>query len=239
MRRLFIIKAGTTFPNTARQWGDFDLWTLNGLQLSSSEVEVVDVAAGSPLPDAIACSGVVVTGSHAMVTDNLPWSEATAAWIPSLIAAEVPFLGICYGHQLLAQAMGGRVGFHPGGEEIGTVDIHLLPNSRTDPLFCSLPSPFKAHTTHSQTVLSLPQGAVCLASNSFEPHHAFRLGSCAWGVQFHPEYDRKIMESYVVEQTEGLEAAGQDVPELLRTIADTPEAATILRRFGRMMGRWR
>ncbi len=239
MRRLFIIKAGTTFPNTARQWGDFDLWTLNGLQLSSSEVEVVDVAAGSPLPDAKACSGVVVTGSHAMVTDNLPWSEATAAWIPSLIAAEVPFLGICYGHQLLAQAMGGRVGFHPGGEEIGTVDIHLLPNSRTDPLFCSLPSPFKAHTTHSQTVLSLPQGAVCLASNSFEPHHAFRLGSCAWGVQFHPEYDRKIMESYVVEQTEGLEAAGQDVPELLRTIADTPEAATILRRFGRMMGRWR
>jgi len=199
----------------------------------------VDVAAGSPLPDAKACSGVVVTGSHAMVTDNLPWSEATAAWIPSLIAAEVPFLGICYGHQLLAQAMGGRVGFHPGGEEIGTVDIHLLPNSRTDPLFCSLPSPFKAHTTHSQTVLSLPQGAVCLASNSFEPHHAFRLGSCAWGVQFHPEYDRKIMESYVVEQTEELEAAGQDVPELLRTIADTPEAATILRRFGRMMGRWR
>jgi GMP synthase (glutamine-hydrolysing) len=215
------------------------LWTLNGLQLNSSEGEVVDVAAGDSMPDAKACGGVVVTGSHAMVTDNLPWSVAIAAWIPSIIAAEVPFLGICYGHQLLAQAMGGTVGFHPGGEEIGTVDIHLLPDSRTDPLFCSLPSPFKAHTTHSQTVLSLPPGAVCLASNSFEPHHAFRLGSCAWGVQFHPEYDRKIMESYVVEQTEELAAAGHSIPELLRTIADTPEAATILRRFGRMMGRWR
>jgi GMP synthase (glutamine-hydrolysing) len=215
------------------------LWTLNGLQLSSSEVEVVDVAAGDALPEAKACSGVVVTGSHAMVTDNLPWSEATAAWIPSIIADEIPFLGICYGHQLLAHATGGTVGFHPGGDEIGTVDIYLLPDSRTDPLFCSLPSPFKAHTSHSQTVLSLPPGAVCLASNSFEPHHAFRLGSCAWGVQFHPEYDRKIMESYVAEEAKELKAAGHGIPELLQSISDTPVAATILRRFGHMMGRVR
>ncbi len=237
MSKLFVIKTGTTFPSTARQWGDFDLWTLNGLKLSPDDVRVVDIADGDALPDVEACRGVVVTGSHAMVTDSLPWSMAIAAWIPSLIEANVPFLGICYGHQLLAHALGGHVGFHPGGKEIGTVAIHLLPDSSIDPLFCSLPSPFQAHTTHSQAVLSLPQGAVRLASNSFEPNHAFRFGPCAWGVQFHPEYDMRIMGSYIVEQAKELEMTGHDVPELLRTIRDTPVAATILRRFAGIVGK--
>ncbi|PKN28849.1 MAG: GMP synthase [Deltaproteobacteria bacterium HGW-Deltaproteobacteria-21] len=234
MKKLFIIKSGTTFAGTARRWGDFDSWTLNGLQLSRGEVDIVDVEGDGRLPDIEDCRGVVVTGSHANVTDALPWSMAMAAWIPSLIEANIPFLGICYGHQLLAHALGGLVGFHPDGKEIGTVDVHLLPDSLTDPLFGSLPSPFQAHTTHSQTVLSLPKGAVRLASNSFEPNHAFRFGSCAWGVQFHPEYDKNIMESYVVEQAKELEAAGRDVPELLRTIRDTPVAVSILSRFARL-----
>jgi GMP synthase (glutamine-hydrolysing) len=235
VRRAFIIKVGTAFPGTARQFGDFDLWTLHGLKLNPDEVQIVDLVLGDTLPEAEECRGVVVTGSHAMVTDPLPWSLPLVAWVPSLVEASVPFLGICYGHQILAYAMGGRVGFHPGGKEIGTVDIHLLPDSLTDPLFGSLPSPFLAHTTHSQTVLSLPQDAVRLASNSFEPNHAFRLGSCVWGVQFHPEYDRNIMESYIEEQAEELEAAGRDAQALLQTIRDTPVAAAVLRRFGCMM----
>lgn len=237
MYRIFIIKTGTTFPNTAKQLGDFDAWTLNGLNLTSDEVEVVDAVAGDALPKVETCRGVVITGSHAMVTDCLPWSKAIATWIPSIIEATVPLLGICYGHQLLAWALGGEVGFHPGGKEIGSVDIHLLPDSISDPLFCKLPSPFKAHTSHSQTVLSLPQGAVRLASNSFEPNQAFRVGSCAWGVQFHPEYNRKIMKSYILEQTEELETAGHDTSSLPRTIRDTPIAASLLKRFASLIGK--
>jgi len=237
LNRIFIIKTGTTFPNTAKLLGDFDSWTVNGLMLSSGEAKVVDVVTGDTLPKAETCRGIVVTGSHAMVTDCLPWSKAIAAWIPSIIEAEVPLLAICYGHQLLAWALGGKVGFHPGGKEIGSVDIHLLPDSITDPLFCALPSTFKAHTSHSQTVLSLPQDAVRLASNSFESNQAFRVGSCAWGVQFHPEYNRKIMESYILEQTKELEAAGRDTSVLLRTIRETPIAASLLIRFASMMGK--
>jgi GMP synthase (glutamine-hydrolysing) len=237
LNRIFIIKTGATFPNTAKQLGDFDAWTLNGLNLNSGEVNVVDVIAGDDLPKAETCRGIVITGSHAMVTDCLPWSKAIAAWIPSIIKAAVPLLGICYGHQLLAWALGGEVGFHPGGKEIGSVDIHLLPDSIMDPLFCKLPSPFKAHTSHSQTVLSLPQDAVRLASNSFDPNQAFRVGSCAWGVQFHPEYNQKIMESYIFEQTGELETAGLDTSALTRTISDTPVAASILRHFAAIVGR--
>ena len=235
MRKLFIIKTGSTFPDTARQYGDFDVWTCDALGINREETCVVDVEQGAALPSVEACSGVVVTGSHAMVTDNLPWSMDVASWIPSLLEAEVPFLGICYGHQLLAHAMGGLVGSHPGGKEIGTVDVHILPEGLTDPLFRSLPLHFPAHVSHSQTVLSLPPGAVRLAANSFEPIHAFKLGKRAWGVQFHPEYEVNVMKSYILNQADELKAIGRDVSEILSTVRGTSAAKETLRRFAHIV----
>ncbi len=231
MDSLFIIKTGTTFPKTLQKWGDFGDWVRLGLQLAEDQVQVVDVVAGDPLPVAGNCRGVVVTGSHAMVTERPAWSVSVGNWLPSLIEAEVPLLGICFGHQLLADALGGRVGFHPGGREIGTVDIQLAPACQTDPLFSELPTGFPAHVTHAQTVLDLPPGATRLAGNFFEPHHAFRAGTCAWGVQFHPEFHRGIMACYLREQATELAAAGRHVEPLLRAIRDTPTSHQLLRRF--------
>lgn len=85
MTKLFIIKIGTTFPNTARLYGDFDVWTLNGLKIDHRKICVVDAERGAALPRAEKCGGVIVTGSHAMVTDRLSWSTAIESWIPSLI----------------------------------------------------------------------------------------------------------------------------------------------------------
>jgi GMP synthase (glutamine-hydrolysing) len=89
------------------------------------------------------------------------------------------------------------VDYHPGGREIGTVDIDLLPAAVDDPLFASLPPGFSAHVVHAQTVMEPPPGAVRLAENAFEPTHAFRVGRRAWGVQFHPEFDLVRMTGYV------------------------------------------
>jgi len=157
------------------------------------------------------------------------------AWIVSLLAASIPFFGICYGHQLLARAAGGQVGYHPRGEEIGTVPVHLLLDCAGDTLFRSLPQSFPVHVTHEQTVLCLPPGAKRLAANAYEPHHAFRLGDCAWGVQFHPEYNADIMRSYIMEEADDIRAAGQDVAEILGTISETPFAAETLRNFARFV----
>ena len=230
-KKLYIIKVGTTFPATLAQFGDFDVWTAAGLGIPSSDIVSLDVQNGAPLPAPDECASVVITGSHAMVTDRLPWSVALEEWIPLLLEKQVPILGICYGHQLLAQAAGGEAGFHPQGKEIGTVDVKLLPTAAGDPLFHALPPSFAAHVTHSQTVLTLPIGAQLLAANAFEPHHAFRLGDCAWGVQFHPEYSANIMRSYIEQQAEELVANGRDVAALLDAVQETPVAAEILRRF--------
>ena len=230
-KQLFIIKAGTTYPDTLREYGDFDLWTIRGLGCCHESVRVIDAEHGGQLPGADDCSSVVVTGSHDMVTDNLPWSVRIADWIPSLVDRKIPFLGICYGHQLLAHAMGGRVGFHSEGTEIGTVEITLLPDRAGDALFSALPMSFPAHVSHSQTVIALPEGAVRIAMNSFEPTHAFRIGECAWGVQFHPEYTADIMRSYIIHEKGDLIREGIDILQIMDSVKDTPVAASILKRF--------
>jgi GMP synthase (glutamine-hydrolysing) len=226
-----ILKLGSTYDHLREQCGDFEDWTAHALGLPRSALNVVDIRAGDPLPSASECHGVILTGSHAMVSHHEPWSEAVAAWLPGIVAAEVPLLGICYGHQLLAHAFGGEVGDHPEGKEIGTVDVALERSASDDPLFSRMPPRFRAHATHTQSVLRLPDAAVLLASNAFEPHHAFRIGRRAWGVQFHPEYDVELMAAYIDGQAETLEATGRDLDAIHRTVAPTPEATELLRRF--------
>jgi GMP synthase (glutamine-hydrolysing) len=234
MKKLFIIKAGSTFPETAKRYGDFEEMTCRRLGLERDKTGIVNAVQGEELPAPEACHGVVITGAHCMVTENLPWSLVIEAWIPSLVQAEVPLLGVCYGHQLLGRAMQGQVDYHPEGREVGTVSIRRRPESSDDPLFTHLPEQFPVHATHAQSVLTLPPGAVPLAENDFEPHHAFRVGRYAWGVQFHPEYDRNIMGDYIMAQADRLTRAGKDVNTLMQERRETPEARSLLAAFARL-----
>jgi GMP synthase (glutamine-hydrolysing) len=231
MKKLFIIKTGSAFPETAARHGDFEDMIKKGLACRDAEVSTIDACQGESLPAPQECQGVVITGAHCMVTDNLPWSLAIEAWLPELVRQQVPLLGICYGHQLLGRAMGGQVDFHPRGREVGTVEIKKTAAAQTDPLFKELPEYFPVHTTHSQSVLTLPPGAILLAENDFEPHHAFRIGHCAWGVQFHPEYNLDFMRDYLYKQQEALTEAGQDVARLAGGICATPAASSLLAGF--------
>ena len=231
MKKLYIIKIGTTFPATEAKFGDFDQWTAKVLGSVDLEIGIVDAEHGAALPEVDECAGVVITGSHAMVTNDAPWSVNLEKWLVLLLKAQLPVFGICYGHQLLARAAGGQVGFHPHGKEIGTVTVQLLPDCVNDPIFQALPNSFPVHVTHSQTVLHLPKGAIRLAANTHEPNHAFRLGKCAWGVQFHPEFNSDIMRSYIEEQANELKSAGLDLLPLLSAVSETPIAEKILKRF--------
>jgi GMP synthase (glutamine-hydrolysing) len=91
---------------------------------------------------------------------------------------------------------------------------------------------------HSQSVRELPPGATLLAGNTFEPHHAFRVGKCAWGIQFHPEFNQERMDTYVHHLAQQLCAAGRDCQQIRARLCDTPTAASLLPRFA-AMARWR
>ncbi len=230
-RKLILLKAGSTFPEIAARLGDFDAWLLSGLSLPAERVEVREIWRDAPLPEMEECAGVIMSGAHAMLTDALPWMRRALDWLPRLVAAEIPYLGICFGHQLLAEAMGGVVDFHPDGREIGCVDIRLHPAAAVDRLFSHLPARFLAPAVHSQSVRTLPPGAILLAGNDFEPHHAFRVGGQAWGIQFHPEFNRERMDAYVHHLALQLQAAGQDSGQIRAHLCDIQGAAELLPRF--------
>lgn len=223
---LYIVKTGDTLPALREQHGDFEDWIEHGLNGQGLPVRTIDPRSNSEWPAQALIAGVVVTGSHAMVTDRAAWSERTAVWLAQLVRTEVPVLGICYGHQLLAHAMGGVVGHHPRGLEIGTVLVQCTEAAQDDALLSNLPACFAAQVVHEQSVLRLPPDAVVLASNAHEPHQAFRVGPSAWGVQFHPEFSGDAMQGYMNAIGPRLEAAGDSV-----AVRQTPEAATLLPRF--------
>jgi GMP synthase (glutamine-hydrolysing) len=231
MPSLTIIKTGSTFPRIKQRAGDFEDWIIESSGLPTAAVDVVNVHEGEALPSVEKLAGVIITGSPAMVTDQDAWMRALTAWLPSVVGLNIPLLGICFGHQILAQAMGGQVDFHPQGREIGTVAISLTTEGKRDALFGDFPESFKAHVTHAQTVTVLPQNACRLAENPFETTHAFRLGENAWGVQFHPEFSAAIMASYIDEQAATLLGNGRDVAVLQAAIVETELANSLLRRF--------
>jgi CDP-diacylglycerol--serine O-phosphatidyltransferase len=187
-RPLVIVKVGSTFEALRAQRGDFEHWIADGLATQVLPVLVVDPRRGDTLPALDAVAGVVVTGSHAMVSHREPWSETTAAWLAQLVARDTPVLGICYGHQLLAHALGGEAGDHPRGAEVGTVTVTLAEAAATDALLGGLPAQFPANVVHWQSALRLPDGAVRLAGNATSRCRPFAWAA-AWGVQFHPEFD--------------------------------------------------
>ncbi|NLD36218.1 MAG: hypothetical protein GX654_05040 [Desulfatiglans sp.] len=130
------------------------------------------------------------------------------------------------------KAIGGRkVSFHPKGEEIGTVEITLSSEADKDPLFKDMPSSIPVHVTHAQSAIMIPQGATILASNDFEPYHAIRIGTSAWGVQFHPEYNTDIMKAYILNQADDVKASGRNIDEIMMTVKETAHASSIMKRF--------
>ena len=232
--KVVILKTGSTYPGLKEQFGDFDEWFVRGLS-PRLDITVLNTVAGELPGDPTDWDGVVVTGSPAMVSDREPWSENAAQWLARVVDKAVPLLGVCYGHQLLAHALGGQVGYHPGGRESGTHRVELLSSAKDDPLFRGMPDNFSAQLTHKQTVLSLPQGAVLLGRNEFEPHQAFRAGKCAWGVQFHPEFSDAIMRAYLGVQAPDLEREGFDSQAMIDSVVRAPEASGLLERFSALV----
>ncbi len=231
MKKLLIIKTGYAIKGMPAAMLDFEHWTAAAAGLALEQCRTVTVIDGEQLPEARECRGVVITGSAAMVSDRHDWSEYTARWLLEAMKFGVPILGICYGHQLLAHALGGHVGYHPRGREMGTKLIELAPAAAHDELFHLMPQRFPAHVTHMQSVLRLPPDAEVLASNDFEAHQAVRFAPRAWGVQFHPEFTSAAMSHYLRIRSEALRQEGADPAALLSAVRDTPESEQLLRRF--------
>ena len=227
-----ILETGQPTP-TMRRHGSFAHWIRVAAGLGRDDAVVVDVQRGDALPGREGFAGAIVTGSAAMVTERHDWSERSAGWLREAAHAGLPLLGICYGHQLIAHALGGTVDDNPNGREMGTVHIDLHPQAQDDPLFAGLPARFAAQATHLQSVLQPPPGATVLARNDHDACHAFRWGDAAWGLQFHPEFSAGHMRGYIHARADALAREGRCGKRLAREVGAAPHAREVLRRFVR------
>jgi len=157
------------------------------------------------LPETFDFDGFVVTGSRASVYWEDPWIAELIDWTRAAIDRGLPCLGVCYGHQVVAEALGGTVE-HMGEYEIGYREVRRVGDSR---LLSGIDEEFTVFTSHQDAVVELPPGAEPIAENEYG-NHGFRLtdeefpGEAVFTVQFHPEYDLSTAET----------VAGQkDLPE--------------------------
>jgi GMP synthase (glutamine-hydrolysing) len=109
--------------------------------------------------------------------------------IRTIESKSIPTLGICFGHQVLADILGGNVVTDPNMAESGIAKIILTETGKQDPILSSLPDTFNGIVSHKSSVLSLPKGAEILAYSDKCPIHGFRYKSNIYGFQLHPELD--------------------------------------------------
>lgn len=175
----------------------------------------------------------IITGSSSSVTERAPWMLATEQLIREIAEAGTPLFGICFGHQLVGQALGGRVAKNPNGREIGTVEVRVLPHDPLDPILSGLGDRFTANHTHVDSVVELPKGARVIAATDQEPHAAFAIGDRIKCVQFHPEIDGDAMRGYIEARAHLIEGEGRDPKPILAGAVDAPGGAQTLRNFVR------
>lgn len=227
---LVILRCGDAAASVVEQHGDFPDWIAAPLRAEwRGPIVEVEMRADAAPPDVSRAAGLVVSGSSSSVTERAPWMLRAEAVLRAAVARRQPILGICFGHQLLAKALGGDVGRNPAGREIGTVEVRRLAH---DPLLDDLDDVFDVNATHVDTVTTLPVGAVALAETALERTAAFALER-ARGVQFHPEIDGPVMRGYLDARREVIEAEGLPYASLRERARDTHAGPRILRNFVR------
>ena len=238
--KLIVLRAGDAAAPVAARRGEFFSWIKREVgDAWSGEWHEHDVRTDAPLPGPGDADGFIITGSSHSVTERAPWMLRTEELVRGVAAASTPLFGICFGHQLVGQALGGRVAKNPRGREIGTVDVRVLPHAPRDPILEGVPDQFRANHTHVDSVVELPPGARVLASTDKEPFAAFAIGDAVKCVQFHPEINGDAMRGYVEARAHLIEGEGGDAKAILEGVTDAPHGASTLRSFVRHVVRVR
>jgi len=170
--------------------------------------EVVPVKDGVLPAGPQAFDGYVVTGSPASVNDDrLPWVGQLLAFIRAVHAVQQPLIGLCFGHQAVARALGGQVARHAAGWGLGTAVTHW-PQARP------WMQPFQGSTTlmaaHNEQVTRMPEGAECLGGSDFCPTGSMQIGQHIWTTQYHPEMPLVFMQALLGYLADKLDAATLD-----------------------------
>jgi len=140
-----------------------------------------------------AFDGYVITGSPASVNDDsLPWVGPLLDFIRAVHAARQPLIGLCFGHQAVARALGGQVARNAAGWGLGTAATHW---HHTRPWMLPAQSTTTLMAAHNEQVTHMPEGAECLGGSDFCPTGSMQIGQHIWSTQYHPEMPLVFMQA--------------------------------------------
>ncbi len=194
MHPLLIIRAGNTHAKARAMFGDFDSFIIQGFSKKPDNYLVLNAQVQPKYPELKKLSGIIITGAHENVTDKAAWMMHLQGFIIKAHNVGTPLLGICFGHQIIGETLGGKVDYTDVGE-YGIIEINTSNDSTIFNM--EFPSNFYAYASHSQSIIKLPEKAKSHASSKDEPNHIVSFGGKTWGLQFHPEFNSKIMKIYL------------------------------------------
>lgn len=189
----------------------------------------IDVVGGEALPPLGAHDGIVITGSRRSATDDLPWITGLVDLIRAAHAAEAPLVGICFGHQLIAHALGGRVERAPAGWGIG---VHAATVTTPRPWMEPAADGFRMLVSHQDQVAALPPDGRVIASSPHAPISAFEVGSLL-GFQGHPEFRAPYADALMRRRVERIGPPTVDAART--TLAEPTDHATVARWIARFI----
>lgn len=205
------------------------------LDCEVSAIDVFDLLSAAPSVEKLRQADMLLLGGSGRYSaaDQGAWLDRAFDCMREIHRLAKPTFASCWGFQAMSRAMGGQCVNDLPNAEIGTIELHLTDAGRDDPLFRQLPQTFTAQAGHEDHVIQLPNDAVLLASSSRVKEQAFRFtGRPIYCTQFHPELDRIAMLERVIAYPEYVARIARiSFDEFARSVRDTPEANTLLRRF--------
>lgn len=236
---ILILRGGHTVPEVLRDHGDYDRWFTDQMEGLGCRFSVTHLPDGK-LPKLDGYDGILVTGSVSSVLEPADWMGPLGELIVRTSAQGPPTLAVCFGAQMAAAALGGRVERNPLGWEIGTIGIDLTAEGLEDPLFSGLSARIEVQAVHEDNVAALPPGATLLAGSVKAPMQAFSAGPRLRAVQFHPEASTEIIRQLINLRRGRLEedalahgaldrpAARDTVSRIEEGVRDTPDGRRVL-----------
>ncbi|MFA9429390.1 gamma-glutamyl-gamma-aminobutyrate hydrolase family protein [Egicoccus sp. AB-alg2] len=218
MMRIGLLESDHVAGHLHNVAGDYADMLVRLLAEHAPDLEVVrhDVVAGEPVPDPSTADGWILPGSRYGVHDQgIPWIDELVDFVRDADAQDAPMVGICFGHQLLAHALGGEVRRADHGWGVGVHEATVV--SATDWMDPSLPS-YRLLVSHQDQVVRLPEGASLLATSRHAPVAAYQRGRVV-GFQGHPEFVADYADALMAERVERI---GAPVVEAARATLDTP-----------------